>query len=84
MISSAENFESADRVAKVKQKIGSETTVRLRSGNFFMASPRYANRALRDTAFLFSNGQNAIAALLSGNVWLRHASELFSVNVSVL
>ena len=28
-------FESADRVAKVKQKIGSETTVRLRSGNFF-------------------------------------------------
>ena len=27
-------FESADMVAKVKQKIGSETTVRLRSGNF--------------------------------------------------
>jgi hypothetical protein len=59
--------ESAARVAKVKQKIGSETAVRLRSGNFFMASPRYANRALRDTAFLFSNGQNAIAALLSSD-----------------
>jgi hypothetical protein len=68
-------FESADMVAKVKQKIGSETTVRLRSGNFFMASPRYANRALRDTAFLFglrpadANGdeQDAIAAPLSSD-----------------
>ena len=28
-------LESADMVAKVKQKIGSEATVRLRSGNFF-------------------------------------------------
>jgi len=60
-------FESADMVAKVKQKIGSETTVRLRSGNFFMASPRYANRALRDTAFLFGDEQDAIAAPLSSD-----------------
>ena len=28
-------FESADMVAKVKQKIGSEMELRLRSGNFF-------------------------------------------------
>jgi len=33
-----------------------------------MASPRYANRALRDTAFLFSNEQDAIASFLGSHV----------------
>ncbi|MFS8873894.1 transposase [Synechococcus sp. R50.1] len=32
-------------------------------------------RALRDTAILFSTEQDAIAASLGSNVWLRHASE---------
>ena len=33
------------------------------------------SKALRDTAFLSSDGQDAIVACLSSNVWLRHASE---------
>jgi hypothetical protein len=49
-------FESADIVAKVKQKTGSETAL----WEFFL-------RALRDTAFLFGDEQDAIAAPLSSN-----------------
>jgi hypothetical protein len=33
------------------------------------------SKALRDIAFLSSDGQDAIVAFLSSNVWLRHASE---------
>jgi hypothetical protein len=33
------------------------------------------SKALWDTAFLSSDGQDAIVAFLSSNVWLRHASE---------
>ena len=33
------------------------------------------SKALRDTAFFSSEGQDAIVAVLSSNVWLRHASE---------
>ena len=48
-----------------------------------MALPRYANRALRDTAFLrglrsaiaSSNEQDAIASFLDSHVWLRYASQ---------
>jgi hypothetical protein len=55
-------FESANMVAKAKQKIGSKTTRKLRFG--------YLLKALRDTAILFGlrpanangNKQNAIAA----------------------
>jgi hypothetical protein len=51
-------FESANMVAKAKQKIGSKMVVR-RHGNCALG---ILLKALRDTAILFGNKQNAIAA----------------------